>query len=511
MDRWMPGASVDTLASNGLARLYVVSSSQDQLSLSYPSYPGRLSCCIYCSCRPPSLRPCFWSRITTSRPPFLLILLSSLRSATMGSVSDPSSVYILGLNSGSSFDGVDAVLCQITLAADGHPARPVYVDGLTVDWPAELQPLILRAFNNELSLFEMTRLNYAAGALYAEAANALMRKAGLTPQDVDVIGYDGQTIYQEPPDRAKEREYVLSGNTSLVDRWLKGGYPCGFFIAESGVVAALTDVDTVTQFRPIDHALGGSAAPLMQYLDFVAFRGDGPTVTLNIGGIANLQLADEDRSRMMAFDTGPGNVMIDHVAKARTGRGYDKDGELAAAGKPIPELLAELQKHDFFTRKPPRSAWRLDFGAAYADGILEKYASASTEDLLATLTRFTALAITGSLVDHVLPRAASVSRVIASGGGTRNATLMRDLAAELGRHGLKLSTSDEFGIPAAYKEAIKFATLAFAAKRGLANNIPAAGGAVRYAVLGKLSLAPSKAKNAGEVLGRNEKVLGIRS
>ncbi|KAF9872691.1 hypothetical protein CkaCkLH20_09870 [Colletotrichum karsti] len=418
--------------------------------------------------------------------------------------------YIVGLNSGSSFDGVDVVLCQISIAEDGHPSRPQYVDGLTVDWPPELSPLILRAFNNDLTIFEMTRLNYAAGALYAEAANGLIQKNNLKPQDIDVIGYDGQTIYQEPPDRVKEREYVQSGNKSLVDRWLKGGYPCGFFIAESGVVAALTDVDTVTQFRPIDHALGGSAAPLMQYLDFVAFRNDGPTVTLNIGGIANLQLADADRSKMMAFDTGPGNVMMDHVCKARTGLGYDKDGQLAAQGQIIPGLLEDLLKHDFFKRKPPRSAWRLDFGAAYADAVLEKYATESTEDLLATLTRFTVVSISNSLADFILPRA-KVSRVVASGGGTRNATLMRDLGKEVARHGPELVTSDEYGMPSAYKEAIKFATLAFANKRSLANNIPAAGGAVKFASLGKLSLAPRKAKNAEPVIGRNERVLGLVS
>lgn len=418
--------------------------------------------------------------------------------------------YIIGLNSGSSFDGVDAVLCKISIAEDGHPSRPVYVDGLTVDWPEELQPLILRAFNNDLTIFEMTRLNYVAGALYAEATNALLAKAGIDAKDVDVVGYDGQTIYQEPPNRDKEREYVQSGNTSLVDKWLKGGFPCGFFIAESGVVAALTDIDTVTQFRPVDHALGGSAAPLMQYLDFVAFRNDGPTVTLNIGGIANLQLANADRSKMMAFDTGPGNVMIDHVAKARTGRGYDKDGELAAKGTVIDALLKKLLTHDFFSRKPPRSAWRLDFGAAYADAILEEYAPSSTEDLLATLTLFTALSITRSLVDFVLPRG-PLAQVLASGGGTRNKTLMKNLGDELAKVDLKLRVSDEVGIPAAYKEAIKFATLAYANKRSLANNIPAAGGAVKYAVLGKLTLAPRRAANAEEVVGRDERVLGIKS
>lgn len=402
--------------------------------------------------------------------------------------------YILGLNSGSSFDGVDAVLCTIDIAEDGHPSRPVFVDALTVDWPEKLQPLILRAFNNDVTIFEMCRVNYAAGALFSEAANKLLRKAGLAPEDIDVIGYDGQTVYQEPPNREKIEEYKASGSTSLVEMWMSGAYPCGFFIAESGVVAALTNITTVTQFRPVDHGLGGSGAPLMQYLDFVAFRNDGPTATLNIGGIANLQLADKDRSKMMAFDVGPGNVMIDHVIKARTGKSYDKDGELAAKGKVIEDLLAHLKGHVFFSRNPPRSAWRNDFGAGYADQVLKDYASASTEDLLATFTLFTAWSVETSLVDFVLPRS-RVTKLVASGGGTHNVTLMKLLEKKLAGHGVRLCLSDEFGLPATYKEAIKFATLAFAAKRGLANNIPAASGASSFAVLGKLSMAPRLAKN----------------
>ena len=402
--------------------------------------------------------------------------------------------YILGLNSGSSFDGVDAVLCKIDLAEDGHPSRPEFVDALTVDWPKTLQPIILRAFNNDVSIFELCRVNYAAGALFAEAANKLLKKAGLTPEDVDVIGYDGQTVYQEPPNREKISEYEESGCSSLVEMWMSGAYPCGLFIAESGVVAALTNITTVTQFRPIDHALGGSGAPLMQYLDFVSFRNDGPTATLNIGGIANLQLANKDRSKMMAFDVGPGNVMIDHVVKARTGKSYDKDGGLAAKGKVIEALLAHLKDHVFFTRNPPRSAWRNDFGAGYAERILEDYSSASTEDLLMTLTLFTAWSVESSLVDFVLPRS-RVEKLVASGGGTQNATLMAMIEKRLASHGVRLCLSDEFGLPATYKEAIKFATLAFAAKRSLANNIPAASGASSFAVLGKLSLAPRLAIN----------------
>lgn len=406
--------------------------------------------------------------------------------------------YIIGLNSGSSFDGIDAVLCSIEIAEDGHPGRPKYIDGISEQWPDELQPLVLKAFANELSIFDLCRLNYAGGAAYAEITNKLLKKVGMKPEEIDVVGYDGQTIYQEPPDREKERDFFASGSESLVDRWTKGGFACGLFIVESGVVAALTNITTVTQFRPIDHALGGSGAPLMQYLDFCSFRNEGPITTLNIGGIANLQLADADRHKMMAFDTGPGNVMIDHVMKVREGKPYDAGGELAARGQVIPELLARLERHKFFLRKPPRSAWRLDFGGAHANQILEDYKQASTEDLLATLTLFTAKSIQRSVVDFILPRA-PIKTVIASGGGTKNETLMGHLRGLLTSHGVDLRTSDEYGLPAPFKEAIKFATLAFACKNGLANNIPAAGGASSFAVLGKLSLAPRLAKNGGVV------------
>lgn len=335
----------------------------------------------------------------------------------------------------------------------------------------------------------------------------LLTKAGLQPGDVDVIGYDGQTIYMQPPDRAREMELIESGSTSLVDRWTIGGYGHGLFIVESGVVAALSDVDVVNQFRPLDQAVGGNAAPLMQYLDFVCFRGeDHPVCTLNIGGIANLQLANADRRDMMAFDTGPGNVMIDHVVRARTGKAYDEDGALAAKGEVVEDLLTELQGHDFFSRKPPRSAWRLDFGAGFADNILERYAAASTEDLLATLTMFTASSIERALKEYILPKY-PVSRLVASGGGTKNKTLMGYLSELVVKDGVELCASDEYGLPSRFKEAIKFAVLAFSAKRGIANNIPYASGAHRYVVMGKLSVAPSKAKFGGEVEGRKERIL----
>lgn len=402
--------------------------------------------------------------------------------------------YIIGLNSGSSFDGVDAVLCEITIAADGHPSKPKYIDALTLDWPEALRSPIQRAFNNDLTIFEMTRVNYAAGALFAKAIKLLLQKTHLEAKDIEVVGYDGQTIYQEPPNRPLMAKCFPEDCESYVDLWLNGGYPCGYFIVESGVVAGLTDITTVTQFRPVDHSLGGSGAPLMQYLDFVAFRNENaPVLTLNIGGISNVQLVcGNDRSRMMAFDCGPGNVMIDHVVQARTGKAFDEDGKLASSGKVIEELLQQLLAHEFFARKPPRSAWRLDFGADYADKVLKQYSSATTQDLVATLTAFTATAIESSIVDFMLPQA-TVTRVIASGGGAKNLELLKLLGERLSKQNIEVIVSDVVGLPATYKEAIKFATLAFAAKHGLANNIPAAGGASSFAVLGKLTLAPRMA------------------
>jgi anhydro-N-acetylmuramic acid kinase len=210
----------------------------------------------------------------------------------------------------------------------------------------------------------------------------------------------------------------------------------------------------------------------------------------------------------MAFDTGPGNVIIDHIIKARTSKTYDKDRELIAKGTLIEPLLKQLLTHQFFTRKPPRSAWRLDFGAGYTDQILEQYKATSTEDLLTTLTMFTATSIKSSLVDFILPRT-TITKVVASGGGVRNTTLMNNLREKLRKLGLDLKVSDEFGLPTVYKEAIKFATIAFAAKRGLANNIPTARGTESYAVLGKLSMAPRLAKNGSKVKSVTNSINGV--
>jgi anhydro-N-acetylmuramic acid kinase len=401
-------------------------------------------------------------------------------------------VLAIGLNSGSSFDGIDVVAVELGIDKDGNPSRPKFIAGRSYDWPEVVAKDVLRAFDNKLSIFELCRLNYTTGAVYAQCARALMRELNLKSDDVTVIGYDGQTIYQEPA-RFTELENFADGEDVLA-RWQDGPFPCGLQIGEPAIVAATCDVTTVTQFRPSDHALGGAGAPLMQYLDFVAFRDIGPVLTLNIGGIANCQYAQADRSKMMAFDTGPGNVMIDHACKVLLGRSYDKDGEEARKGNVDKAMLDYLLSHDYFKRPIPRSAWRRDFGAEYADEVLSKFKSLSAADILRTLTEFTALTIAKAVKDHVkgLPDGA---KVIASGGGVQNGFLMERLTETL--KPLALTTSAEFGIPPQFKEAVKFATLAFATINNLANNIPAAGGASKFTVLGKTVQAPKSAKVLG--------------
>lgn len=397
---------------------------------------------------------------------------------------------VIGMNSGSSFDGIDVVLIETALAPDGHPVRPRFIDGLAHAWPAAVAAQVMRAFANELTIFELCRLNYTVGAVYAEAARRLLAGRALDPEAVAAIGVDGQTIYQEPPDRTGMR--ALPPDASLVERWLDGPYPCGLQIGEPSLIAAHTEITTVSQFRPADHALGGTGAPLMQYLDFVAFREVGPVLTLNIGGIANCQFAHPDRARMRAFDTGPGNVMLDHAARRLFGLAHDPDGRLAAAGAVDEGMLAHLLAHPFFARRPPRSAWRLDFGAAYADEVLNAYSALRPDDIMATLCAFTATSIVRAIEEHV-PGVADLDVLVASGGGVRNAHLMRLLRERLPAR-LRLTTSDEYGMPAQFKEAIKFATLAFATINSAANNIPPCSGAARYTILGKIAPAPRLAR-----------------
>ena len=250
----------------------------------------------------------------------------------------------------------------------------------------------------------------------------------------------------------------------------------------------------VSDFRPADIAAGGKGAPLVPYLDNLLYRhAHVGRIALNIGGIANLTAipAEAAPENVTAFDTGPGNMVIDALTEKGFGQPFDRDGQFASAGHVVESVLAKFLHHRFFRQPPPKTAGREEFGGEFTRQFMQASALASknrarASNAIATATALTARSIANAIQRFVLSKG-SFAEVIASGGGTRNPVLMAWLANELRELGLKLRSSDEFGIPSEAKEAVAFAVLAFEAWNRRPANMPSATGAKRGAVLGKIS------------------------
>lgn len=398
---------------------------------------------------------------------------------------------IMGMNSGSSFDGIDVILAETEIDDDGFPKAPRFICGGSYDWPEEVRGIVTDAFENKVDMVGLNRLNYICGAVFAEKAAQFMKENKIDPLDVKVLGLDTQTIYQEQPDHRKIASMTPAEKADWLHRWLNGPFPAGMQMGETSVIANLTNIDTVTHFRPADHASGGAAAPLMPYLDYILFRKEEkPVMTLNIGGIANLHVASKDRRDMFGFDTGPGNAVSNYMCKKLYGREYDKDGEIAAKGKVNQELLDYFMQHPFFDRPVPRSGWIADYSPAYINGVLEKFQRLPGEDILATACAFTGAAVAKSMLDNIPENIIkNTEKLYASGGGTRNPQIMKEIQARVPSN-IQVLLSSEIGIPPEYKEAVKFATIAYSTIHCIPGNIPAAGHASQYAILGKIALAP---------------------
>ncbi|MCK9524924.1 MAG: anhydro-N-acetylmuramic acid kinase, partial [Limnochordia bacterium] len=315
----------------------------------------------------------------------------------------------------------------------------------------------------QATVAEICAMNFKLGELFAEATLELLKKAQLSPDEVSVIGSHGQTIYHIP------------GESTLQ-------------IGEPAIIAQRTGITTVADFRPADIAAGGQGAPLVPYFDQIIFgKNETSPVTAvqNIGGIGNVTVVGNgtDTLPWIAFDTGPGNMVIDAVVHALTkgAMTYDDGGQMAGKGKVDAALLAQLMQDPYFNQPLPKTTGRERFGAQFSASLLEK-SSLPANDLVATVTAFTAESILDQYRRFILPHVA-LERVIIGGGGSRNITLLTMIKERLG---CPIYVHEDFGISSDAKEAMAFAMLADATLRRAIGNVPRATGASRGAVLGKI-------------------------
>lgn len=422
---------------------------------------------------------------------------------------------VIGLISGTSADGIDAALVEIKdgglgvrdwgRGADPHPPtsipRPL-IPGVrllafeTFPYPTGLRERILQLATPSLlspppaggreggwELREVCHLNFYLGELFAQAALALAEKAGIGIEEIQAIGSHGQTICHLPDGR--DGILPLPVGEGLRPSRIRSTLQLG----EPSIIAERTGVTTVADFRPGDIACGGEGAPLSPYFHYVVFRDPHKgRIILNIGGISNLTYipAGAGAQEVVAFDTGPGNVLIDGLVHRITGgtSDHDEGGRLASKGKVQGDLLASLLKHPFLKRLPPKSTGREEFGPDLLEEILKRGEELrlSPEDLVATVSAFTVEAITCH-IKRFLPQGGT-QELILSGGGAENLTLVRMLQARLPH--LAVLKADEVGFPGRAVEAAAFAFLAYLTLSGKPGNLPSVTGAKREAILGKI-------------------------
>jgi anhydro-N-acetylmuramic acid kinase len=383
-------------------------------------------------------------------------------------VKPPKKWTVIGLMSGTSTDGIDAVLTTLEQRAAGYHIRSVRFE--TTRYPSKLrQRLLDTAEGRPLAPEQLGRLNSELGLAFA-AAVIRLRQRGVATR-VDLIGSHGHTIFHGPP-----------GSGS--------GAPTTLQIGEPAFIAARTGITTVADFRPADVAVGGQGAPLAPYVHALLFRDSRRNRAIhNLGGISNVTFlpSASQGGKIFAFDTGPANMVIDAVTRivTRERLQFDRGGKLAARGRVDTELVRRLLRHPFLQRKPPKSTGREEFGASYVEKFLSQAARRrlTPESSIATATAFTAASVAKAYRDFLCPIGA-VDEAYFCGGGSRNPTLMAMLKAELGV--ARVGVTDDVGVNADALEAIAFAVLAIECVRGRVANLPVVTGARHPAILGKI-------------------------
>jgi anhydro-N-acetylmuramic acid kinase len=388
-------------------------------------------------------------------------------------------MLVLGLMSGTSADGIDIALARISGAPPRVKAR--LLNHTAVKFPAQVRAEILRvAEQRPITAGELSQLNFRLGQLFADAAKTACKRFRVALSSVDLIGSHGQTIFHQ----GVPAKYLGALTASTLQ------------IGEAAVIAAQTGVTTVADFRPADMAVDGQGAPLVPYADYLLYsdRKLG-RASLNLGGIANVTVipAGAGREKVLAFDTGPANMLIDAlVARFTRGRKkFDDGARMAQAGRAIPGVLDELMRDPYLREVPPKSTGREYYGADYVKRLLTlgRRFGAKPNDLIRCVTIFTALSVVDAL-NRFVTRRTKIDQLIVSGGGARNPLIMAQLGAAL--PGIEVLPSSRLGVPEEGKEAFAFALLAYETFHQRAGNVFSATGASGPAVLGKICYAGAR-------------------
>lgn len=376
-------------------------------------------------------------------------------------ICNKSSRLIVGLMSGTSYDGIDAALVKINGSGPGAKVKLLYHKNLS--YSAAFRNRIASVFTGTAP--DICRMNFELGEFFAKAAEECIAKSGVKKKLIDAIASHGQTIYHIPPESNRR------GSTLQ--------------IGESSVIARKTGLPVISDFRTSDIASGGHGAPLVPYADYLLFHKKGRIRAVqNIGGIANVSVLPDGMDNVLAFDTGPGNCLINDAMELHFRKPFDKGGAIAESGIPDKNILKSLLSLPYFSRKPPKSTGKELFGRELLNRIISKKRM-RPEDLIATLTHFTAYSIKKAYSRFILARY-EVTEIIVSGGGAKNTYLMsllKDLFSPI-----EILPSDFFGIPAMSKEAVSFAILANETLSGNPSNLPKVTGASEKVMLGKLTL-----------------------
>lgn len=387
-------------------------------------------------------------------------------------------MVVAGVMSGTSADGVDVAFCRIGAGNNDGPPRVRLLGTKSFPYPKAVRAEVLAlAAGEPRSASQISRLNWRLGQIYADCVSATAEQLCLSPA---LIGCHGQTIHHESSP-------VLSHGAKVRSTWQ---------IGEASVIAEQVRCPVVSDFRPADLAAGGQGAPLVPMLDWCLFRSSKVhRVLQNLGGIGNLTVipADSQIDQLLAFDTGPANMVIDQTMASFFGRSFDRNGAVASGGRIFDTVVDRVLRERYFSSPPPKSCGREEFGAAFTSRFIAACCKqgASDADCVATATALTAESILDAYRRFVVPQFTSSAPGVpiefcVAGGGTRNKTLMNLLSDGLAGLRVKLRTTDELGIPTQAKEAVAFALLAWLTWHGLPGNMPSATGATRPVVLGKV-------------------------